>query len=377
MKIGVITGTRAEFGILMPLMQGIKKSPKLDLQLYVTGLHLKKEYGGSLKEIKKQFGSTEKVEMYGDIKNKDYYSEGLARGIVNFSKSFRKNKPDLIVVLGDRLEILAATLAAGLQNLPIAHIHGGDKTDSGHIDESIRHSISKFAHLHFAATKEHAKRLSKMGEESKRIHNVGALGIDSLIKSKLISKEELGKLFNVDFNKPVILCIFHPYIHESDRSGDQMAEIIKSLKEVNEQTIVICPNNDLGSMGIVGEINKIKNKKIKVFKNLDHESYVNLMRKCSAMIGNSSSGIIEAATFNLPVLNIGMRNVGRAHGDNLSFCEAESEKITKKLSKLLKITRSGKKFKNIYGDGKTSSRIVKVLESLEINSSLLKKKVTY
>ncbi len=377
MKIGAITGTRAEFGILKPLLDEINNSKKLELQLYVTGLHLKKEHGGSLKEIKKQFRVIKKIEMYGDAGNKYYHSEGLARGIVNFSKSFRKNKPDLIVVFGDRLEVLAATLAAGLQNLPIAHIHGGDKTDSGHIDESIRHSISRFAHIHFVATKEHAKRLSRMGEEGKRIHNVGALGIDSLIKSKRIPKERLGELLDVDFNRPVVLCIFHPYIHESNKSGYFMSQIVKSLRDVNEQTIIVYPNNDLGSVSIIKEISKIKDKNIKVFKNLDHEIYVNLMRNCSVMIGNSSSGIIEAATFSLPVLNIGARNVGRAHGTNLTFCEVDRGEITRNLSKLLKIARSGKNFRNIYGGGNTSLRIARVLESLEIDALLLKKEITY
>ncbi len=377
MKIGIVTGTRAEFGILKPLIKKIEHSKKLDLQLYVTGLHLEKAYGNTGKEVKREFRNVKSVKMYCKAKESQYHAKGLSEGISNLSKVFERDNIDIVMILGDRLEALAATLAAALQNILIAHIHGGDKTDSGHIDENIRHSISRFAHIHFVATKEHGLRLVKMGEERKRIYNVGALGIDSLIELKTISKDNLRKKLDVDFEKQVILCIFHPFMLESAKSGIYMKRIVKALKNVREQAIIIYPNNDAGSKDIIKEIKKIDDEHIKVFKNLDHDIYANLMKHSSIIIGNSSSGIIEAATFDLPVLNIGMRNVGRAYGTNVSFCDVNEKEITKSINKLLNLKKNGKKFRNIYGDGKTSDKIVEILESLKIDDSLFRKKITY
>jgi len=382
-KIGVVTGTRAEYGILKPLLIKIKESKDLELNLIVTGLHLLKKYGLTIKEIEKEgFKIDGIVEMYDDDKEDiTYHGKALAKGIAGFASLLSKIKPDILVVLGDRLEPLAATLAAATLRIPIAHIHGGDKTDSGHIDENIRHSITRFANIHFTATKEHTKRLIKMGEEPWRIFQVGALGLDSVINQKTISKEDLAKKIGLQLDDKIIVCVFHPVHLEQELAGKQMHEILEAIKELKMQTVIIYPNNDAGSQDIIEEIEKCKGLPfIKIFPNLPHSDYVNLLKCADVLIGNSSSGIIEAPSLKLPVVNIGSRNVGREHAENVIFVDVKKDKIINAIKKAL----YDKKFKekverciNPYGDGKASERIVKVLGEIKIDKRLLQKKITY
>ena len=382
-KIAVVTGTRAEFGILGPLLTKINNSKKLDLKLIVTGMHLLKKYGLSINDIKKsEFDIAAIVEMYeGDEKNKDYYGKSLSRGVDKFTKVLTKINPEILVIFGDRLEVLAAALAAALLNIPIAHIHGGDKTDSGHIDESIRHSISRFANIHFTATKEHTDRLKKMGEENWRLFEVGALGLDSIINQKKISKKEFTKKMGLSSEDEILICLFHPVHLDKDITGKQMREVLEAVKELEKQTVVIYPNNDAGSQHIIKEIEKYRNfPSLKIFPTLAHSDYINLLSNADVLIGNSSSGIIEAPSYGLPVVNIGSRNVGRQHAENMIFVDVEKEKIKDGIEKAL----YDKDFKEVvkmrvnpYGDGKTSERIVKVLSEIQIDKRLLQKKIAY
>jgi UDP-hydrolysing UDP-N-acetyl-D-glucosamine 2-epimerase len=382
-KITVVTGTRAEYGILKPLLEEIRKSNNLKLKLIVTGMHLLKRYGLTINEIKRDGFKVEKiVKMYfGNEKDSEYHGRALGKGIRNFTKVLSGIKPDILVVLGDRLEPLAATLAAATLKITIAHIHGGDKTDSGHIDECIRHTITRFAHIHFAPTKKCKERLIKMGEEGWRIHNVGALNLDTILRSPKIKKEILFKKLELNLNPKIILCIFNPVHLEAERMGEQMCEIIKALKELKIQTVIIYPNNDAGSQDIIKEIKKVKNLSfIKIFPSLFHTEYISLLKYADVLIGNSSSGIIEAPAMKLPVVNIGSRNVGREHAQNVIFVEANKNKIIKAIKKALydkKFRKIIQRSKNPYGDGKTSNRIIKILSKIEIDKKLLQKKITY
>jgi len=382
-KIGVVTGTRAEYGILKPLLIKIKESKDLELNLIVTGLHLLKKYGLTIKEIEKEgFKIDGIVEMYDDDKEDiTYHGKALAKGIAGFASLLSKIKPDILVVLGDRLEPLAATLAAATLRIPIAHIHGGDKTDSGHIDENIRHSITRFANIHFTATKEHTKRLIKMGEEPWRIFQVGALGLDSVINQKTISKEDLAKKIGLHLDDKIIVCVFHPVHLEQELAGKQMHEILEAIKELKMQTVIIYPNNDAGSQDIIEEIEKCKGLPfIKIFPNLPHSDYVNLLKCADVLIGNSSSGIIEAPSLKLPVVNIGLRNVGREHAENVIFVDVKRDEIISAIKKALYDKKFKEKVKqciNPYGDGKASERIVKILSEIKIDRKLLQKKITY
>jgi len=385
-RIGVVTGTRAEFGILKPLLKKIEEDKNLDLKLLVTGMHLLKKYGSTINEIKDSgFDISATIDMYDENLNPDYHGKSLARSIEKFTNVLLKIKPDILIVLGDRLEALAATLAAAILKIPIAHIQGGDKTDSGHIDESIRHSITRFANIHFTATQEHSKRLIKTGEESWRIFKVGSLGLDSIIGLEAIDENKLSKKTGINVLKPLIICLFHPVSIEVDSIGEQIKEIMESIDELKIQSIIIYPNNDVGSEKIISEINKYDNKPLmKIVPNLSHFEYISLLKYAGehqgVLVGNSSSGIIEAPSFKLPVINIGARNVGREHAENAIFIEPKKRDITEKIEMALYNEEFRKKVKhcvNPYGDGKTSERIVKVLNEIVIDKKLLQKKITY
>lgn len=381
-KIAVVTGARAEYGILKPLLKRISESGELELSLIVTGLHLLKKYGLTINEIKKDsFKIKAVVEMYGqDEEGIDYLGKGLSKGIKGFVFALSKIKPDILVVLGDRLEPLAATLAAATLRIPIAHIHGGDKTDSGHIDECIRHSITRFAHIHFPAVDEHAKRLIRTGEEPWRIFKTGALGLDSIAGQKFIPKKEIFLKLGLNLSQRAIVCIFHPVHLENETVGKQMREIMQALKELKIQTVVIYPNNDSGSRAIIEEIEKYRKLPfVKIFPSLSHPEYISLLKYADALIGNSSSGIIEAPLLKLAVVNIGSRNTGRKYAENVIFTEAEKDKVKKAVKKALYDSRFKKRLKrcrSVYGEGHAAAEIIKVLRKVEINKKLLEKKIT-
>jgi UDP-hydrolysing UDP-N-acetyl-D-glucosamine 2-epimerase len=382
-KIAVVTGSRAEFGILEPLLKKICSNRALELKLIITGMHLLQKYGLTINEIKKRkFHIASVIKMYlGKENDPTYHSRALAQGIEGFGYVLSKMRPDILVVFGDRLEALAATLAASTLGVAIAHIHGGDRTDSGHIDEGIRHAITRFAHIHFTATQGHRMRLIKMGEEKHRIFNVGALGLDSILQQKPIRKELLFGNLKINFKEKVIICVFHPVNLEKETIGRQMREILEAIKELRIQTIIIYPNNDFGSQDIISEVKKYRNLVfLKVFPTLEHFEYINLLRYSNLLIGNSSSGIIEAASLKIPVVNIGSRNVGREHSTNILFVPPKKYKIIEAIrcglySNKFKVIVG--KCRNPYGDGKASSRITSILYRIKIDRNLLRKKISY
>ncbi len=382
-KIAVVSGTRSEYGILKPLLLEINKHKDLELKLFITGMHLLKTHGLTINEVKKDgFKIDEIVKMYDNNEvDYRYHGKALGAGIANFTKSFFKMKPDILVVLGDRLEALAAVLAAVSLSIPIAHIHGGDKTNSGHIDESIRHSISKFAHIHFPPTKQSEERLKKMGEEPWRIFRVGALGLDSIINQQIFNKEIMFKKLGLEPKQKTIVLLFHPVILEAKSMGAQIREIIKALKEIGVQTVVFYPNNDEGSKSIIREIKKLKtDSNFKVLKNLSHREYLSLLKHANVLVGNSSSGLIEALALELAVVNVGSRNTGREHGGNVIFTQTKKDKIKKTIEKLLHSKNLKKKIRNErnqFGDGRTAVKIADKLSKIKIDQQLLRKQITY
>jgi len=382
-KIAVVTGSRAEYGILKPLLEKIKKSPRLELNLIVTGMHLLKKYGMTINEIKKDgFSKIYKIPMYVENESKvGYHANSLSSGIEGFTTLFSRNKPDILVVFGDRLEPLAATLAASTFHIPIAHIHGGDKTESGHIDESIRNAISQFAHIHFTATKKHKERLVKMGQDSWRVHQVGALGLDSIVEKKLISKKDLFNRLKIKSSKKTAVCIFHPVESEIGKLGIQMNLILKTLRDFDLQSVILYPNNDDGSKEIISVIKKYeKEKKFKIFNNLSHLDFISLIKHSDVLIGNSSSGFIEAPFLGTPVINVLPRNKGREHHPKkVFFVEAKAKKIKISLKKSLNYTSFRKKAMgrlNPYGNGNASNKILRELIKRKTDYKLLQKIIT-
>ena len=378
-KISITTGTRSEYGILRELIKEISKSKKLELYLLVTGMHLSKKFGYTINEIKK-----DKIPIHAKIKmipsgNTPYdMSVSLGKGIIGFSKIFKKIKPDLNVVLGDRDEALASALAASHMNIPNAHIHGGEISQG--IDEYNRHAITKISNIHFAATKKSKERIIKMGENRRNVILTGSPSIDEIKMSKISSKHELEKKYLVDLDKPLFLLIQHPVTTEFEKSDLQIKMTLDVLSKLKNQTIAILPNSDAGNEQIINQL-RIFSKKcnfLKVFPNLPRNDYLGFLRHCSALIGNSSSGIIEGSYLHTPVVNIGIRQLGREKDVNVIDVPIFSKSlILNALKKSLK--KKNKKIKNssIYGTGNASKKIVQYLETILINPQMIQKKLVY
>jgi len=379
-KIAVITGTRAEYGYLKPLMTEIKKDRTLELIPIITGMHLLSEFGNTYKLVEKDFPNSVKIEMklQGDsLKDMANY---FASGVKNFAEYFSKNRPDVIIVLGDRSEPLAVALVAMYLNIPIAHINGGD-VSGGSIDESIRHAITKIAHIHFVHTKENADRIIKMGEEKNRIFIVGALTLDTILNKNLPSKKDIFSKYNLNPNKITLLILQHPVTTLKDKGYSQMEELFSTLEELKEQTIILYPNCDAGSKKFIDLIKRYSdNKYFKILKNISHDDYLALMKSSNLMIGNSSSGIIESPSFKIPVINIGNRQSGRSRSVNIIDTEPEKKKIIESIDYALynkEFLKKIKSCKNKFGDGKSSKRIVKILKQIKIDTKLIQKQITY
>ena len=378
-KISITTGTRSEYGILRELIKEISKSKKLELYLLVTGTHLSKKFGYTINEIKK-----DKIPIHAKIKmipsgNTPYdMSVSLGKGIVGFSKILKKIKPDLNVVLGDRDEALASALAASHMNIPNAHIHGGEISQG--IDEYNRHAITKISNIHFAATKKSKERIIKMGENRRNVILTGSPSIDEIKMSKISSKHELEKKYLVDLDKPLFLLIQHPVTTEFEKSDLQIKMTLDALSKLKNQTIAILPNSDAGNEQIINQL-RIFSKKcsfLKVFPNLPRNDYLGFLKHCSALIGNSSSGLIEGSYLHTPVINIGIRQLGREKDVNVIDVPIFSKSlILNALKKSLK--KKNKKIKNssIYGTGNASKKIVQYLETIPINPRMIQKKLVY
>lgn len=381
-KICVVTGARSEYGILRTIIKKILESKSLELSLFVTGIHLLKKYGYSIEMIEEDKFPIEKViSMYNDEEyDERFLGKSVGRAVINFTEAFYKIKPDFLLVVGDRYEVLAAVIAASTLSIPIGHIHGGDHILKGQVDEQIRHAITKFSHIHFPATQKSCARIKLLGEEDWRIHMVGSPSIDMIVREKLFEKDEICKMFELNPSKKIILCVQHPYLFESEKAGEQMEITLKVLKDLKMQTVITYPNNDPGSEFIIKEIESNQNiQYFKIFKNIRRIEYLSLLKHADLLIGNSSSGLIETPIFKLPVVNIGDRNRGRESAENVINVSHNYHEIEMAIKKGLssEFRKICENVKNPYGDGCASERIVKILEKIEINSELLIKKLIY
>jgi len=382
-NICVITGTRAEYGVLSSLLKEINAGDKFKLQLIVMGMHLMREHGYSLNEIKKD-GLKISVVLKNKYKGDSgaWMASALGDAMVKMSKAFLKLKPDLVVVIGDRGEMLVAAMSANLMGIPVAHIHGGDV--SGNVDELFRHAITKLSHLHFPATRNARNRILKLGEDPKSVFQVGALGLDSVLKASLSSKKrenEVSEKYGINFSSKYVLVVQHPVVAESSNAGEQMSETLQGLKEIGINVIVIYPNSDAGGRQIIKVVKRYeKLPNFKSFINLPHDDFLLIMSKAAVMIGNSSAGIIEAASYKLPVVNVGTRQNGRERGENVITTGYKKADIKKGIKKVLfnrAFRRKVLRVVNPYGDGKTAKRIANILGAVNINKNLLAKKIVY
>ena len=379
-KIAVITGTRAEYGILKPVLNAIKEHPNLELSLIVIGMHLLEESGCTIKDIEKDgFKIEAKIEGLYNEDSGACMAKSVGQGIIKLSEVLDKIKPDILLLLGDRGEMLAGAVAAIYMNIPLAHIHGGEV--SGNVDESIRHAITKLAHIHFCATKESAERIIKMGEKPSNVFVIGAPGLDTILNTNLVEPSELAKKYNLDLSKPLLLVMQHPVTVEVEDASHQIRETLEAIYDLKYQTILIYPNADAGGRKMIEVIKEYeKYSFIKTFKSISHQDYISLMKIASVMIGNSSSGIIEAPSLGLSVVNIGSRQKGRQRAENVIDVDYNKEKIKDAIKKALydeKFKKKARSCRNPYGNGRASLRIVEILNKIKIDKKLLQKRLIY
>lgn len=376
-KIAVITGTRAEYGLLYYLMRDLQNNKNAQLQLIVTGAHLSHDHGYTVKQIEDDgFPIAAKVDMQlgGDAPVDIARSMGVCTS--EMAKVFAELKPDIIVILGDRYEMLAAASAALVMNVPIAHIHGGESTQ-GAIDEAIRHSITKIAQIHFVSTDVYRKRVIQLGENPQAVHLVGALGVDGIKKTPLLNREEIEKSLDFKFAKKNLLITFHPVTLENKTSTQQMEELLAALSEFNDtQLIFTMPNADAGGLALMEMINNFvkQNKNAHVYSSLGQQRYLSCLALIDVVIGNSSSGIIEAPSFKKATINIGSRQLGRIKADSVIDCEATKPSILAALHKAYSPEFQAilPSVKNPYEGENTCEKIINILLSTDLSNILAK-----
>ena len=382
-RICVVTGSRAEYGLLYWLIKEIKKDKDLELQLFATGMHLSKQFGLTYREIEKNFKIKKKINLQIKKDTSLDISRSMSIAQISFSKAYNKFKPDIVVVVGDRYEIFSVSSAAMISNIPIAHIHGGEITE-GSWDDSIRHCISKMAHLHFTATKEYRNRVIQLGEDPKRVFNVGGMGIENIKRLKLLNRNELEKSINFKLRKKNILVTFHPVTLEKNTSKKQFQELLNSITDLNDTSIIFTKtNSDLNGNVINQMIDKFTKKhhnNSRAFASLGQLRYLSLLQYVDTLIGNSSSGLLEAPSFNTAAINIGDRQKGRYRAKNvIDVQKVNLKNLLKEYKKIntKKFKSKIKKIINPYGDGKSSERIINELLKTKIDDKLLQKEMTY
>jgi GDP/UDP-N,N'-diacetylbacillosamine 2-epimerase (hydrolysing) len=362
-KVCVVTGTRAEYGLFLPILKKIQSSNNLHLQLIATSAHLSKEFGFTYKEIEKDFLLVDKINNLHPSNTKTSIAKSTGLATMLLADSFERIQPDVLLILGDRFETLAAATAALLMNIPIAHIHGGEITE-GAIDEQIRHSITKMSNIHFCSTEAYRKRLIQMGENPSKIFNTGAPGIDNILNLKLLSKLELEQQINWKLSKITALFTYHPETLSNNNLKSDLDSILNILEESSLNVIFTYSNADSGGVFINQMLEEfcVKNpNRFKVFKNLGQLNYLSSMKHVNLLIGNSSSGIIEAASFAKPVINLGNRQSGRIKGINVIDSEINGLKKSICLALSPDFSLKCQNIRNIYGSGKAAKKIVNLL----------------
>lgn len=376
-KICVVTGTRAEYGLLYWLMKEIEADKDLELQLIVTGMHLSPEFGLTYKEIEKEFKINKKIEMLLSSDTSIGISKSMGLAQISFAEAYDELNPDMVIVLGDRYEIFSAASAAMIGKIPIAHLHGGETTE-GAFDESIRHSITKMSHLHFTATDEYKNRVIQLGEHPSRVFNVGGMGIENIKKLKLLSKEEFEKSIDFKLNKKNILVTFHPVTLEKSTAKEQFQELLDAIDELKDTNIIFTKANSDPDGRVINQmideyVAKNFHKSIG-FSSLGQLRYLSALQFVDAMVGNSSSGLTEAPSFKIGTINIGDRQKGRIKAESVIDCVSNKEKIKKVFEKLysLEFQNILSDVQNPYGNGCASIKIIEEVKKVDLTDILKK-----
>jgi UDP-hydrolysing UDP-N-acetyl-D-glucosamine 2-epimerase len=375
-RIGVVSVGRSDYGIYHPLLTTIQNDPDCELNLIVGGAHLSALYGNTIQEIQKDgFDISETVPMLLSGDTPDAVAMSIGIGVLNFANAYRKVKPDILVLLGDRFEMLAAAVAALPLRIPVAHIHGGELTQ-GAMDDAIRHAISKLSHLHFAAAPAYGRRLEQMGEEPNRVFVTGSPVVDTILGEPAIPKAELQMELGAKL-EDALLVTYHPVTLEHERTEEYISNLLTVLARFENELLFTYPNADMGNAVIIEHLKRFTSNRPRthIFANLGRRKYHSLQRCVAAMVGNSSSGIIEAAVFKLPVVNIGDRQKGRLRTPNIVDVPDDTDAIDRAIRRVLsrEFKRSISQMEHPYGTGDASKQILRILKTVPLDGSLLKK----
>ena len=377
-SVAAVTVSRSDWGHLRPVLEAIRSTPGLSLQLYVAGMHLEPDFGLTVRDIERDgWPIAARIPMIETDDSPLGVAASTGKGIEGFARAYTETRPDLVVVLGDRFEMLAASVAALPFALPVAHIHGGEETE-GAMDNQIRHAITKLAHIHFASADVHARRITQMGEEAWRIHTVGAPGLDRLGAATYRSREALAGSLRLDAEAKWLLVTFHPVTLEYRDTAAHVTELLAALEKADAQIVMTYPNADTAGRLIIERIEEFafRHPRVRLARSLGDETYLSLLKHADAMVGNSSSGLIEAPSFGLPVVNIGNRQRGRLRGANVIDVGYGREDILRGLERALGPAFSAtlKGMANPYGDGRAAPRIAEVLRTVPLDVRLIQKR---
>jgi len=387
-KIAVFTGNRAEYGLQYPILKALADDSRLEYYLLVSGAHLKGDFGMTLKEIESDgFRIYEQIKIEMPEDSLYATAQAIGSGILNLSKVLRRLKPDFLVVYADRFEGFSALITGTQMGIPTAHIEGGDYTEGGALDDSVRHAMTKLAHLHFTTNEQASERVRRMGEEPWRIFNVGMPVLDLVIQKEYAHEKDVYKKYQLNPNKPLLIFTQHSVTTEFEQAADQVKPLLEGLEEcaakLHCQIIITYPNDDAGGKRIIHEIEKFSTKKcpgIQVHQSLGRYYYHGVLNVATACIGNSSSGIKETPAFHCPCINVGNRQQGRLRADNVIDIDYDRHQLIKSVKKCLYDKPFKKKISvcaNPYGAGNAGPSIAEILATVKINKAIIQKKMTY
>ena len=373
-KIAVFTGTRAEYGLLYWLLKDIKADTELSLQLLVSGMHLSPEFGETYKQIEKDgFKIDEKIEILLSSDSSVGIAKSMGLGVLGFADALSRLAPDALIILGDRFEALAAAQTAMILRIPVVHLHGGEITE-GAYDDAIRHAITKFSYIHATSTEEYRQRVIQLGEAPDRVFNVGAIGLDHLNRGDFMSVGELAELLNFPLRQPYIVATYHPVTLANEETISSFNALLGALDAFPDvQVILTYPNADDGGRKIIPLLEAYASKhseRVLAIPSLGQVRYLSAIKYAAAVVGNSSSGIIEVPSFNVPTVDIGMRQKGRLAADSVLHCEATTPAIQSSLKKALNSSynKDDAKIHNPYGEGNASQQVISILKNLKFTA---------
>ncbi len=378
-RVVVVTGTRSEYGLFQPVLEGIEEHEGLELQLVVTGMHLLRRFGYTVKEVEADGWRIDaRVKLQGEKDDVIGQSKGLGRAITKMSEEFYRLGSEVVLVLGDRIEAFAGAAAATASQLVLGHIHGGDVA-AGIQDDAYRDAISKLAHVHFAATKTAKDRLIGLGEDKFRVYQTGSPSIDNLAKIVCRDRAELSKWAGFDVGEDYVVVLQHPAGGTAKQEEQKMRQTLEGCHRKDLKILVLYPNCDVGFSGIIRAIAKyVKDEEIWVLKHIPRGIYMGLLKRALALVGNSSSGIIEAGHLNVDVVNVGPRQTGRQRGANVRDVDYGASGIARELAVILRDQPTEKrKAERIYGDGRSGKRIASILAKLNLDQRLRQKRIAH